>query len=187
MKNKYMHTGFTLAELLAVVIIVAILSSLSLGYYKRSVEQARFSEGLSLAGTLVEALNQAYWEDVREGAANATKKRKIATLDFALPNTSACSTPSDYCIKTPHFELQIDEENNKAFVKAYRGASTSSRYYIQVRPVFGSDVSASDRDQIACVGIGTSGKTFCESLGYTRCAIGEAASCSACESGVCIK
>lgn len=184
MKNKYIHAGFTLPELLAVLVIIAILSSLSLGYYKRAVEQSRFSEGLSVASALVEAVNQAYFEVQMEGTSeeDAVRLWKIDSLDFHLPNSSACASASNYCIKTPRglFELQIEEEavSGRPVVRAYRGTVAAPKdYYIQIWPVFGSNESGANKNQIACVGVNDNGKTFCESIGYTECT----------ESGVCTK
>ena len=59
--------GFTLMELLIVVIIIALLSAISFGYYKKSVEHSRFSEGLQAASAISEAINRAYFDDQLEG------------------------------------------------------------------------------------------------------------------------
>ncbi|MBR2082991.1 MAG: type II secretion system protein [Elusimicrobiaceae bacterium] len=167
MKQIYKHAGFTLAELLAVVIIVALLSSLSLGYYKRSVEQSRFAEGLTAASAFAEAVNQAYFDDQMDGKTN-TSKRKIKTLDIALANKKACSTASDYCQATPRFEVNIEETGGKAYVRAYRGTSDKHKYYIEVQPVFGSP-----KDQISCGADKSTDKdaglAFCQAMGYTSC------------------
>lgn len=44
--------GFTLLELLMVVVIIAILSSIAIPQYIRTVERARMSEALSMLGQL---------------------------------------------------------------------------------------------------------------------------------------
>ena len=56
-----MKKGFTLAELMAVVVILAIIASIGLGGYKRTVERAKFAEvwrvrimnGMVLAAALI--------------------------------------------------------------------------------------------------------------------------------------
>ena len=156
--------GFTLAELLAVVIIVAILSGLSLGYYKRAVEDSRFGEGLGAAGTLVEAVNQSYFDQKLDNPyGTPTVRPKVKTLDINLAN----STPSNekpYSLSTPRFEVRVETDGS---VRAYRGNATTYKYYIQINPDF-----VSNPGQISCVGKDDKGKTFCESMGYTSCSSG---------------
>ncbi len=154
--------GFTLAELLAVVIIVALLSGLGLGYYKRSVEDSRFAEGLSVASALVEAVNQSYFEQQLEDPESLTKQPKVQTLDINLAAKADCSSNKDYCIATPRFEVYIETDGS---VRAYRGNASLYPYYIQINPSF----AASKSNQISCVGADADGKTFCESMGYTDC------------------
>ena len=121
--------GFTLAELLAVVIIVALLSGLSLGYYKRSVEDSRFAEGLGAASALVEAVNQSYFDQQFEGSA-PTARPKVKTLDISLAAQQECSSNTDYCIATPRFEVQVEDNG---IVRAYRGKSTDNKYTYRFR------------------------------------------------------
>ena len=160
MKKRYICTGFTLAELLAVVIILAILTSLSLGYYKRSVEQSRFGEGLSAASAVVEAVNQAYLDQQLSGE-TPTARPKVKTLDIDFASATADDT-KPYSFILPHFEVRVETNGN---VRAYRGDATSYTYYVNVQPSFAS----ANKDQISCVGANADGKTFCESMGYTTC------------------
>lgn len=165
MKNKYPCAGFTLAELLAVVIIVSLLSALGVGYYKRAVEQARFAEGLSAASAVVEAVNQSYFDQQIDGDTPTTQP-KIATLDISLANANI-SDDKPYSFILPYFEVKVETNGN---VRAYRGSATSYTYYIDIQPSFAS----SNKDEISCGADGTgiknasSGKTFCESMGYTQ-------------------
>ena len=62
--------GFTLAELLTVVIIIALMSSFGVGYYRRSVAQARFNDNLAKAVRAVEKTNQDYFEYQMQGWGN---------------------------------------------------------------------------------------------------------------------
>lgn len=176
MKNRYFSTGFTLAELLAVVIIVAILSAFSLGYYKRSVEQSRFAEGLTASSALVEALNRAYFNDRLDGVADATakKKRKIATLDISIGNPGTCSSNAKYCISTPRFEIHVLESSGVAYVRAYRGEKSNNNYtyFIDLKPSFWSTDSYKDRISCGWYSSGAKAadrKAFCQSMGYTSC------------------
>ena len=161
MNNKYAYAGFTLAELLAVVIIVALLSSLSLGYYKRSVEQSRFSEGLTAASAVVEAVNQSYFDQQINGVTSPVTRPKIKTLDIELANQGGCASANDYCISTPRFEIQV---RSGGVVRAYRGSTSAYKYYIEIQPNF----ATSNPDQIFCKGKDTNGNNFCQAMGYTQ-------------------
>ena len=146
MNLKHTRLGFTLAELLAVVIIVAILAALATGYYKRSVEQSRFAEGLAAASAIAEGVNRSYEEQRMEGIASPTKRPKISSLDISV-RSKACQTVSDYCIKAGNFEIVVNAEG---VTTAYQGTTTNYKYSIEVQPHFAS----SNRDRIACVGAG---------------------------------
>lgn len=49
------HAGFTLLELITVVIIVAVLVTMAISYYKRAVENMRMTEVISLMGVEIAA------------------------------------------------------------------------------------------------------------------------------------
>jgi len=119
-----MKKGFTLAELLAVVIIVGLMATFSIGYYTKSKEQAYFSEFLNIVNSEAEAINQGYVEAALQGRASE------------YPTTqSASRCRGNYCV------------------------------------VVNTDF-ASAPGLIACVGQGSAGQAFCESVGYTSCTQG---------------
>ena len=158
--------GFTLMELLAVVIIIALMAAVGTGYYKRAVEQARFPEGLMAASAIAEGVNREYKRSLLEEA-EPIKQPKLKTLDISIAKNGSCTTSSDYCIKTKYFEMNV---NGQGVVNAYRGTTSSYKYYIQIKPSF----AMVDRGQVFCYGKSSSGvkfkgKEFCQSLGYTSC------------------
>ncbi len=151
-------------ELLAVVIILAILSALSVGSYKKSAEQTRFAEGLAAASAVVEAINRAVFDEKIEGRASPAK-HAFATLDVALPNE--CVTSNKYCRATKYFEVNIEKPSTEELVRAYRGTKSSYTYYIEIYTSYGLS-----KDKLACVGNSADeekGKVFCQSMGYTTC------------------
>ena len=103
MKITNSLAGFTLAELLTVIIIIAVLTGIGIGYYKRSVEQANFSDGLAGANAVVEALNRTYLDEVLEGN-TPPALHTFNTLDTTVG--TACA--SGNCRKTKYFEVYIE-------------------------------------------------------------------------------
>ena len=143
MRNKL---GFTLVELLAVVVILTLLSGLSIGYYKRSVEQSRFSQGLNAASNLQEAAQRFVDETAIEGIVYDFSKALTADmLDVQLPPNS-------------FFQFVIVKGGDDGpEVYAYRGTAESHTYFIRVTP-----------KKVICKG-SDGNLTFCQSLGYTAC------------------
>ena len=164
MYNKIKH-GFTLAELMAVIIIISILAALSAGYYRRSVEQARFAEGLMDVSAIVEAINRLCVERRIQGVACDSNLR-LTNLDIDISRTGmdegGCG--SEQCI-TSSFRITFDPLGDGTVVATRNGGTYNGAYSIQMRPHF----VATDRDQIFCVGHTQTGQSFCESMGYTSC------------------
>ena len=73
MKNR---KGFTLIELMVVILIVAILAAVAIPILRGRIESAKWSEGAAIAGTIRTAAKVAYAED--SSAAN------IAALTAAV-------------------------------------------------------------------------------------------------------
>ena len=90
-----MKKGFSLIELLVVVLIIGILSSIALPQYTNAVEKARLSEALSMIGSLKTGID-AYimangYEDV-EFVGNS-----VVTLDVDAEASLDCSAGEDVC------------------------------------------------------------------------------------------
>ncbi len=161
MEDTNSFLGFTLAELLAVIIIVSILTGLGVGYYKRSVEQSRFSEGLAAASAVVEALNRTYFDEQLEGNQLADDQvHSFKTLDVVVGGGSG-----DNYQNTKHFDVYIEENDGQEVVRAYRGGK-DGLYYIQMYPNY---AAGTKQDQISCVGNGEDGVAFCQAMGYVNC------------------
>ena len=122
--------GFTLAELLAVVIIVGLMATFGIGYYRQSTEQARFNEVLAQANAEAEKLNQDILDNALGGEAIVLDDTNLVTVNqcqvaHAANCTSiyAIEVLSDYVLTLPKGRIAcigLDGENGKgqAFCEA---------------------------------------------------------------------
>ncbi len=157
---KKINTGFTLAELMAVVIILAILTALASGSYKKAVERSRISDGVLAASTIMAAVDRKY---IEERDAYPT----IGSLDISLNQARACTTPSDYCIKTKYFETSIvqDTTSGEIYVEAVRMKETV-RGDFAIR-AYSGEFGTHRTSQPVCIYYTQTGQDLCISAGYT--------------------
>ncbi len=80
MTYKNTQQGFTLMELLVVVLIMGILAAVALPQYNKAVERSKATQGLALLKTLEEAYQTAY-------LAKGTYPSSFAELDVDFPLT----------------------------------------------------------------------------------------------------
>ena len=154
---KHNLKGFTLTELLAVVIILSILTGIAAGTYKKAVERSRFSDGLNMASSVMSAVERYFYDDPTRTDAKYPTKDK---LDISFDNQGTCSSSPNYCFKTKYYETTITNSN-------YTEAKRANNLY-RVR-VYSSAFGTNTRVAPQCIGIGNEGKNFCVSVGYSSC------------------
>lgn len=160
--------GFTLTELMTVVVIIAILMGIAAGSYRKAAERSNFTEGLVAAHTVMEAAERYHAEHID------VMRPKLTDLETTFAHEKACTQASDYCVRTKYFEVTLNstkDESNKYDVNV-TAVRHGGKYTITVYPEsYGKNRMKPDTCK------GASSKTdFCVSVGYTNCT-----------SGVCVK
>ena len=153
--NKQGKKGFTLTELMTVVVILSIFMGIAAGSYRKAAERSHFAEGLTAAHAVMGAVER-YHDNYPD-----TTQPTFEKLDITLAHQKNCQTATDYCKKIKYFEVTV----NNGSVQAKR---LGNKYTITVYPeTFGANRFAED----TCSQSG--GKTdFCVSVGYTACTSG---------------
>lgn len=81
--------GFTLLEILVVVMIMGILTSIALPNYRRSVQRARVAEAQTLLRAVYDSCERLAWENSLSGcgAAVTAGKARFNKLDITVKGT----------------------------------------------------------------------------------------------------
>lgn len=150
--------GFTLTELMAVVIIIAILSGIAAGSYKKAVERSRFADGLAMASSVMEAVDRYFYDNP---TASDSQYPKLSKLDISFANQKPCSGNTlNYCVKTKYFSTTI---TNSGYTEAARN---NGNYKVRV---YSSAFGSNTHEDPQCIYLNEGGKKMCISMGYSSC------------------
>lgn len=153
-----MKKGFTLIEILAVVLIIAILSAVALPQYSRMAERSRATEAMSILAKLSEAGQRA--ERFRKARITGFNQ-----IDISLPELdedNPVNTNTSY--RTEYFVYTFGSTGSGTTERSYVGARRAGgEYGFQVH------FDRSKVDSPICVYNGTDKKAqqTCIDLGYT--------------------
>ena len=160
-KNK---KAFTLTELMAAVVILGILAAVAMGSYSKAIERSHMAEALSVGSAILEGVNRYYYDN--RGKSNR-KCPKLTDLDVSVSKAlGACSTPTDYCVKTKYFQITVPNSctDSVSAPSKVTAARINGAYSIVFYPDF-SAVSSVEK----CVYANTKGQQICQGAGYKTC------------------
>jgi prepilin-type N-terminal cleavage/methylation domain-containing protein len=98
-RRKIMKKGFTLLELIVVIIILGVLATLGLGQYGRMIEKSRAAEAKVILGSMRKLATGYYLEFSNLGGLSNTKMAMGTTIDL-VPTTCRASHYFSYGFTT---------------------------------------------------------------------------------------
>ena len=102
--------GFTLIELMVVILIVAILAAVAIPIMRGRIEAAKWSEGAAIAGKIKTAAKVAYAED--SSAANVTALTAEVSTILTELGFQATDLTGEYFAATDFAITDIDDAGN---------------------------------------------------------------------------
>lgn len=149
--NRY-QSGFTLVELLAVVLIIAILTSVALPQYRRSVQRAEAMEALVNLKTIFDSAK-------RYRSANSEAPVKLNGLDVSFFDAD---TPNDSAFNIGKFRYSFATDRVTACRLNGAGAATGT-YCLNMYYNF-AFAGNNYKDLLLCYPNGAKYTWVCESL-----------------------
>jgi type IV pilus assembly protein PilE len=130
------QSGFTLLELMVVLVVIAILSAIALPSYSDYVIRSRLTEAYSALGAAQSSAEQ-WWSNNRtyvgfDGAPGFPAGTTNFTYNLSNQTASAYTITATFVPTSPvkGFEFTIDQNGNKATTKVPVGWTTSANCWI---------------------------------------------------------
>ena len=124
-KNKNKKKGFTLIEILVVVIIIGALSSIAVPGYMRSVEKSKAANPMANLSTIAKAQN-AY----RMGTEHYTND--VGNLDISLKDGANGEDAAGSTFESENFIYRIYGDDNAAATATRKNVSEDKQYELSI-------------------------------------------------------
>ena len=142
MKN---NTGFTLVEMLTVVIIIGILTAIALPQYRRAIQRSKATEAITMLRTINDSAERlaamAGYRDFASMASAEPGRAIFANMDMFHEDHFACGVADD-TITCPHFVYSLNRGSTFATAQKRRDPFSG----MQIR------LYREDQPRLTCVG-----------------------------------
>lgn len=148
--------GFTLLELLVVIVIIGILSSIALPRYMRSIERARATE----AQNMVKAINDAVYAYAAE---KGTCPTMFSKLTITVPGTTTGSTE----VQTKDFSYKLNAASAFRIPGTVCGGTVATRKDTSTAYQIWNPytVTSGSKRLMACTATTSAGQAACKAMG----------------------
>ncbi len=144
-KNKNLKQGFTLLELLVVVLIIGVLAAIALPQYNKEVEKGRATEALTILKTIANASHIYYMT-------NGSYPQNIDELDIEIPGTSITNF-GVHRVQSKYFEYGTNRDSGRSSIIAIANRLPISTFYW---------LNYFDDNVICCYTTNAKGTKFCK-------------------------
>lgn len=148
MHGRRKNTGFTLIEILAVLVLIAILSTFVLGFFNGVFDQYRMGEGMAKLSTRGQVVVEQFTRYLRKAVPNSVRISptghcvEFMPTSLAVPYLSDVPTASNGASATTIIPVSIAQAPSPAPPYAVVGPGNQSEVYQSGEPSARANVSA---------------------------------------------